>query len=325
MLYLPCFSRRLVVGALLGLAACGDNLGAAAVDGPAPSDGAPVDATVDAPALVCDEYPVPVPPGGSGEAAARAELATLSPTGQLTWSEPRGTLSTIFQLDVPLPACTDGADANAVVREVLSAHPVLFQLDFSEWRLPEPFGCQFVDDFSTITMGRRLLGGQPVARDIFSYTLRRSNGMVRLASTIATYLPPLPTEVAAAMASCNHLDANAAETTVRATTLHASTFAQCAPTGELDYQPAANDSYVLRDDLAWLWEETRSGATLSGMRTLRVTIDPSNYTPELLASDAKCPVLDGPGDEFTVGFDVLLDIETGVLLNVKPGLDCVVC
>jgi hypothetical protein len=333
----PQYSFRLSLAVLLvGMVACGDDgpsstdvdalggLDGAVHDGAVP-DAAP-DAEVDAPPeAVCAAYPVPVPVGGSTEAAALADLATLSGTGQLTWSAQRGTLSTIFQLGVTLPACVDGADANAVVRDVLAAHPTLFQLDFSEWHLPEPFNCQFVGAFDTITMGRTLLGGHPVARDIFAYTLRREGDVVSLASTIATYLPPVSSEVADAMASCDHLDAAQATATVQARTLSATIFDQCAPTGTLEYQPDDDDTYELRDDKAWLWDETESGVFLTGTQTLRVTLDHSNYTPELNSSDARCPVLDGPGDEFTIGFDVMFDIETGEVINVKPGLDCIVC
>ena len=327
-------SLRWSLAAVLGLLGCGDDEGGTDVDASgATTDGsaadaaagAPPDATADAGGLVCAAYPIPVSVSGSTEEVALAELETLSETAQLTWSEARGTLASIFQLDLPLPACIDGADANTVVRDVLVAHPMLFRFDSDEWYAMEPFNCMFVGDFSTVTMGRKLLGGHPVARDIFAYTLRRDEDGVRLASVVATYLPPVGDAVGAAMTSCQHLDAAQAEATVRASTLTAATFEQCVPTGEVQYQPQRDDSYVLLDDTAWLWDETEAGMFLTATRTLRLTLDPSNHTPELLSSEARCPVLDGPSGAFTVGFDVRFDVETGEVINVKPGLDCIVC
>jgi hypothetical protein len=62
---------------------------------------------------------------------------------------------------------------------------------------------------------------------------------------------------------------------------------------------------------------------MTGQRILRVTVDPANYTSQLTSSDARCPTADG--NSFTVGFDITLDVHTGAIIYVKPGLDCVVC
>lgn len=45
----------------------------------------------------------------------------------------------------------------------------------------------------------------------------------------------------------------------------------------------------------------------------------------LLSSDARCPVVNGDGQQFTVGFDIVFDVHTGAILSVKPGIDCTVC
>jgi hypothetical protein len=74
---------------------------------------------------------------------------------------------------------------------------------------------------------------------------------------------------------------------------------------------------------AWSWEEGAGQVLMTGQRTLRVTVDPANYTRELMSSDARCPV--GDGNDFVIGFDVTFDVHTGAILGVKPGLDCVVC
>ena len=64
---------------------------------------------------------------------------------------------------------------------------------------------------------------------------------------------------------------------------------------------------------------------LLGQRTLRVTLDPSNYSPELMSSSARCPVTDTTSEDFTIGFDIVFDVQTGVVIQVTPGLDCIVC
>jgi hypothetical protein len=44
-----------------------------------------------------------------------------------------------------------------------------------------------------------------------------------------------------------------------------------------------------------------------------------------MSSDARCPAPDGDGDDFVIGFDLVLDVHTGAIISVKPGLGCVVC
>lgn len=62
---------------------------------------------------------------------------------------------------------------------------------------------------------------------------------------------------------------------------------------------------------------------MTGQRTLRVTVNPANYTSALMSSSARCP---GPGGNgSTIGFDITFDVHTGAVISVKPGLDCVVC
>ena len=105
----------------------------------------------------------------------------------------------------------------------------------------------------------------------------------------------------------------------RQTPLQADTFSQCNPTGTVTYTPKANDTFAFAPAETWTWHDGTGNVLLLGQRTLRVTLDPSNYTPELLASAARCPI--GDADDFTVGFDV----NTGLVLQVTPGFDCIVC
>jgi hypothetical protein len=272
----------------------------------------------------CAQYPIAWQPPAGSQAAAQSELSTVSPGATLSWSPSEGTLSSVIQLDMPLTGCSDGQDANAQVAGVLAAHPALFQLDVSEWQLPPFYDCKFVDD-ATLNMPRRRLAGQPVTRDVFAYWLRRVNGVVRLAAVNGTYLPVLDAATGSAMTSCATLAESDAVTRARRTRLTAAVYSQCSPTGSVSYTPRSNDTLAFLGDATWSWQDDSGRVLLTGQRTLRVIVNPANYSSALLSSDARCPVPDGDGSEFTVGFDLVFDVHTGALLSVKPGLDCTVC
>jgi hypothetical protein len=278
----------------------------------------------------CPAYPIPWPTDPGARDAAAAELATLSPTAVMTWNDARGALSNIAQLDVPLPGCTDGVDVNAEVRKFLADHPRLFQLDLDEWSTLPPFNCTFVPDGglpADLTMARLRLAGHDVRHDIFDVAVKKIDGVVHMTSVTATYLPVAPKALDRQLTECVALHRGGAAAAVQATALEAPVFQGeviCQPTGTVSYSLRPDDSLSLSRD-EWDWGEDASGVSLQATRTLRVTVDPRNDTPELLASGARCPVLDGPADAFTVGWDVLFDAHTGEILFVKPGLDCVVC
>lgn len=243
----------------------------------------------------------------------------------MTWNTSTGTLRSILQLATPLRGCTDGQDVGAQVLDVLTAHPALFHLDPAEWRLPPPFDCRYLGDHETLTLGRHHLAGRPIARDVFTFSLQRIDGVVHLSSVNGTYLPVLGAATGDTMAACNTLTEAAAIARAQTTPLRASVFSQCNPTGTVTYTPQANDTFQLAPTDVWTWHEATPGVLLSGERTLRVILHPANHTPDLLSSDARCPTPDGDGDDFTVGFDVVFDVHTGEIVSVKPGLDCIVC
>jgi hypothetical protein len=272
----------------------------------------------------CTEYPVAWHAADGAQAAAQAELSKISLGATMSWDASAGTLSSVVQLAMPLTGCTDGQDAIAVVAEALAAHPALFQLDPAEWRWPEPYDCRFVDD-AALSMPRQRLAGSVVQRDVFGYWLRRINGVVQLAAVNATYLPVLDSATGDRMAACNTLTASSATATARSTPLSATVYSQCSRTGTVMYTPRSNDHFSFVADAAWSWQEDSGRVLLTGQRTLRVVVDPANYNAALLASDARCPVPDGDGSQFTVGFDIAFDVHTGAILHVKPGLDCTVC
>jgi len=278
----------------------------------------------DAATASCAQYPIPWHPAAGSQAAAQSELSTMSPGATLTWNASEGTLSSVLQLATPLTGCSDGQDVNAQVAGMIAAHPALFQIDLSEWQLPPFYDCEFVDD-ATLNMPRRQLAGKPVAQDVFAYWLRRVNGVVQLAAVNGTYLPVLDAATGDAMTSCTTLTESAATTRARSTRLTATVYSQCARTGSVNYTPRSNDTFGFLGDAAWTWQEDPGRVLLTGQRTLRVIVNPANYNSALLSSDARCPVPEGDGSQYTVGFDLVFDVHTGEILSVKPGLDCTVC
>jgi hypothetical protein len=308
---------------LLAVVGCGDNNAAIAISQP---DAPVTQPSVDAPAVSrCTEYPIPIVPSADGEANARAEVSTLSQQANLTWNANTGTISSILGLNLPLPGCVAGVDVASQVFPVLATHAATFNLDLSEWpTTPEPFDCQFADG-ALVSMGRRTLAWRPFARDIFAYALANIGGVMTLTNVFGTYVPPAPPGLGDAMASCNTLTQPHAIDLALQTQLSASTFELCSPTGTVHYTPQANDGFAFSADETWTWDESEGKVLLVGQRTLRVTLDPSNYTPELLGSAARCPVADPDSDDFTVGFDITFDVQTGAVLSFTPGLDCTVC
>jgi len=241
----------------------------------------------------------------------------------MTWNANTGTLIGAFPLALPLSGCTDGQDVSAQVFGTLAAHPELFQLDLTEWSTPEPFDCKYLGDDAILNIGRVRLAGHPVSGDVFAYSLKRIDGTVQLTAVNGSYLPVIGAAMGDAMAACDRLTASAAESTARTTPLKAAVFSQCRRTGTTAYTPQPNDGFSFAPDATWTWSEGDGDTLLTGERTLRITVAPANYTPELIASAARCPTADG--DDFTIGFDVVFDVQTGAIISVKPGLDCVVC
>jgi hypothetical protein len=274
-------------------------------------------------APLCKQYPISWRPAGDTEAAGQAALASLSPGAGMTWDASTGTLTSLFQLAIPLSGCTDGQDVSAQVFSVLAAHPDLFQLDLTEWEMPAPFDCNYVGDDTTLSMGRRRLADQPVMEDVFVYSLKQIGGVVHLTFVNGTYLPVIGAGVGDTMAACNTLTEAAATAKARKTPLKATSFSQCRRTGTVSYTPKANDTLRWSSDGVWSWQEATGQVLLTGQRTLRVTVNPANYTSALMSSDARCP---GPGGNgSTIGFDIIFDVSTGGIMSIKPGLDCVVC
>lgn len=270
----------------------------------------------------CEPYPISWQPAHGAQAAAQAELASLSPGAKMTWNGNTGTLSSVSQLAIPLPGCTAGQDVSKQVLAVLAAHPALFQLDLTEWSKPEHSDCKNVDDAATVSLRRRRLAGQPVMHDVFTYRVKRIDGVVQLIGVSGFYLPILGPKVGETMAACDSLTESAATATARKTPLEATIFSRCVMTGSIAYTPRANDVFSF-SPAEWIWKEDTGHVILTGQRILRVTVDPANYTPGLISSDASCPV--GDGNDIVIGFDVVFDAHTGAITSIRPGLGCITC
>lgn len=247
----------------------------------------------------------------------------MSPGAELSWNANTGTLTVVSLLAIPLDSCTDGQDANAQVAGVLAAHPVLFHIDLAEWQSLPPYDCRNVDD-ATLTMARQSLARWGVTRDIFAYWLRRVNGGVELSAVNGFYLPTGDGAIGDRMSACNTLTESMATTRARSAQLTARVYSQCRRVGTVTYTPRSNDTIGFVSDPTWTWEEGSGQVQLNGERTLRVIVNPANYSSDLLSSAARCPATDDPS-QFTVGFDIVFDVHTGAIVSVKPGIDCTVC
>lgn len=304
--------RSLAVAATLFAVACAEEL----------QPSATIAATT-----VCAAYPVPWVADTEAESAARAELAGLDGDGSLTWAADRGTPQSV-SLDVPL-RCVGRADVVAAVRGFLAEHPKLFHFDDHDWRAASPFECRRLGaEPTSFTLARAQIGEHQVRKDILSFDVTRVRGKVRLVGVQGFYLPG-GSEASAAgvdeqLAACAAQTPEAIEGVVRATSLGAIVYDQCVRQGTISYQPRPND-VVTVDQVEWDWADGSGETQLFGTRRVRVTLDPANYTPELLSSSARCLVLDVTSEDFTVGFDVFVDVNTGEVQFVVAGLDCIVC
>ena len=297
---------------------------------------APDAAAGDAPptqAAECTQYPVPwVSPPPSAPTEAVVELATISPGAQLTWDDHVNTLNRVVGLDAPLPDCVAGVDASDQVRAFVAAHPALFQIDVSEWERAPRLDCSLVTAAAQgFVIRRPRIAGhlENGSQDVFTYFLVRAGGTVEISEVRGYYLPTARAGVADTMTACNRLTQQTAEATARATTLSATVLDACQTVRRLTYHVQPNDHVVLDPVDAWYWVQDyyRDGTeALIGVRTLRVTVNPLNYTADLLASNARCPVPGGAAGEFAVAFDFFYDaFGDGVADPGLPNLDCFPC
>jgi hypothetical protein len=237
------------------------------------------------------------------------------------WDSHTGTLAAVENLALPLPGCVAGVDSRAQIRTLLSAHPVLFQLDVSEWDRGPVFDCGLIDDrVHDFHMLRNRMAGHVTHQDVFAWQLRRVNGVVTLLAIFAEYLPVADPIVDDQLGACNLLTAQRAQEIIRATPLPTPLFTpQGLPRGLLLYQAQPNDHYVLDASARWHWEDPLSDGheVVFGERGVRVTIDPANYTADLVNSGARCPNT----DDVVLQYYVIFDVRTEAILSIHTALE----
>ncbi|MBL8951966.1 MAG: hypothetical protein JNK82_14380 [Myxococcaceae bacterium] len=269
----------------------------------------------------CSPYPLAIDVGPNGQAAAQAELAVLSPGATLSWSQVRNTPAVISGAAFSFE-CAPGKDARKLWLDYASAHPALFRLDASEWQT-SPVPCESVTaEAIWLSATRATYAGLPARSDTFAWRWRRDGANVVVEGVAGSWVPPAQYNDALALRACADLDEKKAESTARDTKLGYTVFSWCAPVGSGSYLASPVDTFAA-DPNAFIELSDQTGKVLARkINDAKVVLDPSSYTPELLQSDANCPLSGGTPH---VGFALRFDAVTGRLDDVKPGIGCIVC
>ena len=122
-----------------------------------------------------------------------------------------------------LPECTDdAANLYEAVWAVVEAHPDAFLIDRADWGDNAPAPCSIVaaGRVRTLQFYRERVGSVPVARDIFSAVLRRTDDGVRLQGVTGTWLPPATEALDTELSACPDLEAEDVESVVLSTQHH---------------------------------------------------------------------------------------------------------
>jgi hypothetical protein len=266
----------------------------------------------------CARYPLAVPGSTTHEAAARAELASSSPGATLVWARSRDTLASVQGMSMVL---TCDEDLGKTLLEHLQTSPALYQVRTDEWRT-EPLPCGALTQATYVRFDRTRLGGVAVAKDVLSLRVAPlGRNRVEVQAAIGFYLPPAAPLLAASLQGCNKSARADAATSARQSRFAYTEFDVCAPVKSHAYAPAADDSVSVGnpDVPIWTWEDDANGVVLRAERRGYVHVTPNNRTPDLLRSDAHCPL------QGSVGFLFTADAVTGELLDQKAGIDCIVC
>jgi hypothetical protein len=209
--------------------------------------------------------------------------------------------------------------------DLVEAHPSLFQIDRDEWNPASFVPCSVVQDSNQIiTVARTTVGGHPVTADTFAFILRRIGGVVHLRAVVGNYLPISTPDLTDAMDPCPDLNQAAAQATVLTTALPFTTFQLCQWSGFGSYDVAGDDTIAFETEATWNWYDDPPNQQVMLVKhwSGRVIVNPNNYAPELMSSDAYCPD-STDGDD--MGFRLSFDAVTGELLSSEPGLECIVC
>jgi hypothetical protein len=281
----------------------------------------------------CLPYPVEWLPAPGAQARAQQKLDELATqagsTPTLVWSQPRGTSTAIWGINYPLAGCPSATGAGSLIDPrvedaawaLFESAPALFQLRRDEWQVLNSTRCSQITDqqTQTIALQRRTLAEQPERQDIVLFIVLRIGGTVKLTSLMADYLPPASKPISATMHSCPELTPSTAEFIARDAEYSYSIFDSCFPAGSGVYAPKANDTFALDTKNQWKWDDAPTGdrTLLRKYQTGILTVHPDNWTPELINSDAFCGS--------SIGWVITFNAVTGEIVEIKPGIDCIVC
>jgi hypothetical protein len=282
----------------------------------------------------CLPYPVEWLPAPGAQARAQQQLDELATqagsTPTMVWSQPRGTSTAIWGLFYPLagcPATSTAADSLIEPRvedaawALFERAPALFQFHRDEWQVLNSTRCSAITDqqAQTIALQRRTLAAQTERQDMVLITVLRIGGAVKLTSLTSDYLPPATGPIDATMHSCPELTPETAEFIARDATYSYLVYDTCFPVGSGVYRPQANDTFTLDTKNQWKWDDAPSGdrTLLRKYQTGILTVNPKNWTRELINSDAYCGT--------SIGWVITFNAVTGEIVETKPGIDCIVC
>src|SRR5262245_51804227 len=293
-------------------------------DSPAAILGVHSDRSFTAPLEGCDVYPIALYPDPNAEALAEAELQGFAPGATMIWHPARGTFWFVT-LSVPLPQCVAQSDVYTQLLGLTQTFPDLFQLDPTEWNTPASYPCSNVGQVpQVLEIERARIGSHPIAHDLIKFTVQRVNGIVHLRALMGEYLPAATPWLDAELSACPNLDEELASQVVLDSGFVYSVFLACYPLGFGVYSPNALDAITFDPGASWAWQEDPVAPRVLFTKSSsgRLVLDPSNFTRELIQSDANCPTENGRP---RIGFRLTFDTVTTEMVTYQPGLNCVVC
>lgn len=277
-----------------------------------------------APLGACDDYPIALYPDPNAQALAEAELQSLSPGATMIWHPARGTFWFVT-LSVPLPQCGPQDELFTQLFGLTRAYPALFQLDLAEWKAPPRYPCADVGAVAQVLeIQRARIGSHPISHDLMRFTVQRVNGVVELQALFGEYLPPATPWLDMTLSACPNLNNALASQVVLDSQFAYSVFKSCVYLGSGAYSPNELDTIKFAARARWAWYEDPANTHVLFTKSSQgsLLVDSSNYTRELIQSDANCPDENG---QPVIGFQLTFDTVQTALVAYQPGLGCVVC
>jgi hypothetical protein len=277
-----------------------------------------------APLSGCDVYPIALYPDPGAQAQAEAELQNLAPNATMIWHPARGTFWFVT-LSVPLPQCGPQDEVFAQLFKLTRRYPHLFQLNLEEWAKPSEYPCSQVGQLAQVLQVQRArVGSHAISHDLMRFTVQRVNGVVTLQALFGEYLPAATLWLDAELSACPDLDEALAEQVVLGSQFAYSILFNCVYIASGSYSPNGLDTIAFGWGASWAWAEDPMFPRVLFTKSTRgrLVLDPANYTPDLIQSDANCP---NPQGQPSIGFRLTMDSVTAGLAGYQPGLNCIVC